>query len=112
MSLIDSKLYVEENAWLDLTSSSIKDIERKYKTYPEAGPKHLVSVIMDLQAEDPRGKNNDFRVPMYTSSAWKKMISLGVHIIKAMQQKDMSATRGEDSKPQIPPAGKKKKTRQ
>ncbi len=39
------------------------------------------------------------------------MISLGVYIIKAMQQKDMSATSGEDSKPQRPPAGKKKKTR-
>ncbi len=43
--------YVKEHAWLDLTSSwSIKDIEKKFKTFPEshtgATMRLLVWVIM------------------------------------------------------------------
>ncbi len=98
MSIIDSKLYIVENAWLDLTSWTMKDIERKYKTYHEADHKPLVWVIMDLLAENPRGTNNAFRAPVYYSSAWKKMVGLVVHTIKTMLQKDVSATSGEDSK--------------
>ncbi len=61
-----------ENAWLYLTSSwSIKNIEKRFKTFPEshtgATMKVLVWIIMDHEAEDPRGKTNVFRVPPYST---------------------------------------------
>ncbi len=112
MSFIDSTLYIEEDALLDLTYSwFIKDIEMKYKTYPETIPKLLVCDIMDLQAEDPRGKNNPSKVPAYSSAVRKEMISLGVHTIKDMLQKDVSNTSGEISKPHLSQGTKKKKGR-
>ncbi len=52
--MIDSHLYINENPWLDLTSSwSIKDIAKKYRTFPElsytaSASRLLVWVIMDL----------------------------------------------------------------
>ncbi len=82
-----SNNYVSENAWLGLTSSwSIKDLERNFKTFPEShdGSHHtlIVWVIMDKKAEDPRTKNNIFRVPVYDSEEWATMKSLDANTIK------------------------------
>ncbi len=76
-----------QNAWLDLTSSwSIKDLERNFKTFPEsrAGshPTLIVWVIMDMKAEDPRTKNNVFRVPVHDSEDCTIMKSLDTNTIK------------------------------
>ncbi len=84
-----SNSYVSENAWLDLTSSwSIKALERNFKTFPEScvGSNHtlFVWVIMDMIAEDPRTKNNAFRVTVYDSEEWATMKSLDVNTIKVM----------------------------
>lgn len=57
---IQSALFADDNAWLYMPFSlSIKDNERRKKTFPEAcytgtTSKLLVWIIMDLQAEDPR----------------------------------------------------------
>ncbi len=83
-----SNSYVSENAWLDLTSWSIKDLERNFKTFPEsrAGshPTLIVWVIMDTKAEDPRTHKNVFRVPVYDSKEWATMKSLDTNTIKEM----------------------------
>ncbi len=81
--------YVKGNAWLDLTSSwSIKDLEKNYKTFPDAHSASsyelFVWVIMDTAAEDPRTKANAFRVPSYYSQNWQIMRGLGVFTIKDM----------------------------
>ncbi len=60
---------------------------------------------MDLHAEDPRSKINAFRVPVYSSPEWKKMIDLGAYTIKDMLNKD--ATGGEESNPLANAAPKK-----
>ncbi len=87
---LDTNWYVKENAWLDLTSSwSIKDIERRFKSLPEhiaSSFELLVWMIMDRSAEDPRSKNNAFRVPLYASADWHIMLSLGKYTIKDMQR--------------------------
>ncbi len=67
-SIIDSKLNVEENDWLDMTSFwSVKDIGNKSKMCPEVSYKdNVVSaklqafVIMDVPAKDPHRKTNSF----------------------------------------------------
>ncbi len=51
--------YINENAWLDLTSSwSIKDIEKRYKTFPEnhtgATMRQRISVLHKFL---PNGQN-------------------------------------------------------
>ncbi len=68
-------------------SWSIKDLERNFKTFLE---RHVVSihtllvwVIMDMKAEDPRTKNNGFRVPVYDSEEWATMF-IGTNTIKEM----------------------------
>ncbi len=108
--MVDSNLYINENAWLDLTSSwCIKDIVKRYKNFHEmsyTGSASLVWVIMDLKAEDLRGKNNAFRVPVYLSSDWRKMVSLGTFTTNDMQRKD--ATSGEETQPPPQPPSKNK----
>ncbi len=110
--MVDSDLYINDNAWLDLTSSwSIKDIKKKFKTFPEvrytsSASILLVWVIMELQAEDPRGKNNAFRITVYSSPEWTKMVSLGTFTAKDMHLKDV--TSGEQSQPPLQSAKKKK----
>ncbi len=84
-----SNSYVSENAWLHLTSSwSIKDLERNFKTFPDShvGSNHtlFVWVMMDMKAEDPRMKNNVFRVPVYGSEELATMNSLDANTIKEM----------------------------
>ncbi len=97
-SMVTFNLYVKENTWLDLTSSwSIKDIEKRYKTFPEvsyigSGARLLVWVIRNLKAEDLRGKNN---VPVYLSSEWRRMIKWCIFTTKEMNRID--TTSGEDS---------------
>ncbi len=84
-----SNSYVPENTWLDLISSwSINDLERSYKTFPESCCGNLydlfIWVIIDTDAKDTRTKANVFRVPVYASQEWDKMISLGTQTIKEM----------------------------
>ncbi len=110
-AMVASNLYMKETTWLNLTSSwSIKDIEKRHKTFPETHvggiTKLLVWVIMDLHAEDPRSKNNVSRVPVYLSPEWKKMIDLDTYTIKDILNKD--ATRGVESNPTAKDAPKKK----
>ncbi len=83
----------------------IKDIEKKAKTFPEvvdsgnAIPTRLLAwMIMDIQAEDPNGKSNISREPLYDSLAWRKKICIGAYTIKEMQLKEASATSGEKTK--------------
>ncbi len=88
---LDTNWYVKENAWLNLTSSwSIKRIKRRFKTLPErhigSSFELLVWMIMDHNAEDPRSKNNAFRVPPYASADWHIMLSHGKYTIKDMQR--------------------------
>ncbi len=70
-----------------MTSSwSVKDIDESNTTFHEAcytgtASKRVVWVILDLQAEDPRGQNNAFRVPAYMSLDSKKMEHLRVYTI-------------------------------
>ncbi len=88
--LIGSKLYMQENAWLDMTSFwSIKDIERRAKTFPvmahkdKAVPAQLLEwIIMDVKRDDPHVKSNKVRVPIYDSLEWKFMIDLDCYTIK------------------------------
>ncbi len=90
-AIVASNLYMKENTWLDLTSSwSIKDIEKRFKTFPET---HIglitipiVCVIMDLHAEDPKSKNNASRVPVYSSLEWKKYINYQGHVEQRCNQ--------------------------
>ncbi len=100
--------YVKENAWLDLTSSwSINDLERNYKTFPEAcrGSSYKLFIwdIMDTAAEDPRTKANACRVPPYNYQNWQIMRELGVFTVKDML-KEMA---GEEES--IPPKTTKAK---
>ncbi len=39
---------------------------------------------MDMKAEDPRTKNNGFRVPVYDFEEWATMKFLGTNTIKEM----------------------------
>ncbi len=46
--------YVKEHAWLDLTSSwSIKDIDKRFKTFPESHTSAMIR-LLDHEVEDPR----------------------------------------------------------
>ncbi len=79
--------YLSSLADITLTSSwSIKDFEKRYKTFPEthSGSSYelIVWVIMNHEAETPRSKSNAFRLPQYASQQWKKMISLGKYTIR------------------------------
>ncbi len=101
-----SNSYVSEIAWLDLTSSwSIKDLERNFKTFPESRtgsqPTLIMWVIMDRKAEDPRTKNNSFRVPVYDSEEWATMKSLGTNNIKEMNIDYDSAKEDDDEKAKV-----------
>ncbi len=69
---LGTKNCVRENAWLDLTSSwSIKDIEKRFKTFLEnhtgSTMRLVIQVIINHEAEEPRSKTNAFRVPPYAS---------------------------------------------
>ncbi len=106
-----SNSYVPENAWLDLTSSwSIKDLERSYKTFPKSRCGNLydlfIWVIMDTDAEDPRTKTNVFRVLVYASQDWNKMISLCTQTIKDMLK---ASAEKQESTPKT--SAKQKKSR-
>ncbi len=81
---------------------SLKDIEKKSKTFSEVlykdnaiTAKLLTWVIMDVWGEDRCGKSNSFRVPSYDSLTWMKIISLGAYIIKEMALKESAATNRE-----------------
>ncbi len=91
---------------------AIKDIEKRYKKFPEvcyqgSAANRLAWVVMDVLAEDPRGKSNNFRVTPYNSLLWRNMDRLGAYTIKELQLKELSVMSGEDSKPPIPPKKKK-----
>ncbi len=92
---------------------SIKNIEKMYKNFPEAsyidsGVRLLIWMIMEFKAEDPRGKNNAYRVHVYPSMEWRKMINCGTFATKEIYKID--ATSGDESHPP-PHASSKKKGR-
>lgn len=63
---------------------------------------------MNVQAKDPRGDSDKFRVPVYNSLNWRNMTRHGIYTIKELQLKELSAMSGEDIKPSIPQKKKKK----
>ncbi len=68
-ALIATNRYVEENAWLEWTSSwSIKYIHKDYKlTQTGSTALPYIWVIMDHHAKYPRSKTNTFQVTRYSS---------------------------------------------
>ncbi len=107
---ITTNWYVKENAWLDPTSSwSIKDVERRFKTLPErhtgSSFELLFWMIIYHTAEDPRSKNNAFRVPPYVSPEWHIMLNRDKYTIKDMLK---DVTSEEDSQPSSQTASKKR----
>ncbi len=83
-AMVASNYYVKENIWLVLTSWIMRiAFAINVQTYRW--------IIMDLQSEDPRGKLNAFRVPVYWSPEWKKMIDLATINTKEIIRKDTTS---------------------